>query len=281
MIHYAMIVAATVLFSLQFVFNRGYERECGSGWPVARHFALIAAAIGAVLMLALNGFTLEFSWFSALLALGSATVNILYTYASIQAFAVANLSMYSMFAMLGGMLLPYVLGICLGEELKLTGMLCCLLITVSLLLTVEKGHAKKGALKFYLLVFFLNGMSGVLATLHQGHEAAVSSNAYLFLGRTMTVIICLVSLLLDKNRSFTISLKAVGFSVGYALFSCGGNLLLLLALLHVPASVQYPIVTGGVIVLSALVDLLRKEKVTPKTWIAVAIAFAASVAIAL
>ena len=35
------------------------------------------------------------------------------------------------------------------------------------------------------------------------------------------------------------------------------NLLLLLSLLHLPASVQYPIVTGGVIVFSTLIDLAR------------------------
>lgn len=281
MMPYVLIISATVLFSLQFLFNSGYERECGSGWPVARNFALITGAIGALFLLILGGFKLQFSWFSAGIALLYAIANILYTFASIKALAVANLSLYSMFAMLGGMLLPYIFGLCIGEEFKFTGVLCCVLITVALLLTVEKGQTKSGALKYYLLVFFLNGLFGVLSTLHQRSDLAVDSNSYLFLGRVATVVICAVCLLLDKNRSFRHTFKAVGYSVGYSVFSCVGNLLLLLALLNLPASVQYPIVTGGVIVLSAVVDVLRRETVTVKTWIAVGIAFAASVVIAL
>lgn len=281
MIYYGMIVLATVLFSLQFVFNSGYERECGSGWPVARNFALVTGVIGAVFAFAMNGFRWEFSWFSLALAALTAVNNLLYTYSSIKALAVANLSLYSMFAMLGGMVLPYVFGLCIGEPFKWTGLLCCVLIAAALLLTVEKGDSKRGALKYYLIVFITNGMSGVIATLHQGGATAISGNGYLLLSRLVLVAICLVFLLADKNRSFRHSGKAVGFAAGYALFATLGNLLMLLALLHIPATVQYPIVTGGVIVLSAVIDRLRKQPVTKRTWLAVAVAFVASVVIAL
>ena len=281
MIYYGMIVAATALFSMQFVFNSGYERECGSGWPVARNFALLTGILGAVFAFALGGFRWEFSWFSLLMAVLTAVNNLLYTYSSIKALAVANLSLYSMFAMLGGMALPYVYGLCIGEDFKWTGLICVLLIAAALLLTVEKGESKKGAIQYYLVVFITYGMSGVLATLHQDGVHAISSNGYLLLSRLAIVVICLVFLLADKNRSFKHSGKAIAFGTGYAVFATTGNLLMLLAILHLPATVQYPIVTGGVIVLSAVADLIRKERVTPRTWVAVAVAFVASVVIAL
>ncbi|MBQ8803089.1 MAG: hypothetical protein IJZ53_05620 [Tyzzerella sp.] len=286
-IYYGMIVMATVLFSLQFVFNSGYERECGNDWSVSRNFALITGIISAIFALTLNEFRFEFSWFSAGIAIVYAVVNVLYSYASIKAFSVANLSMYSMFAMLGGMLLPYLYDVITrfvktAEVPSITGIVCCVLITVSLLLTVEKGTARKGAIKYYLLVFCLNGLVGVLSTIHQSNNMAVSSNAFLFLNRMATVMICLGFILIDKNKSLKLTLKAVGYSAGYSIFCTTGNLLLLVALAAgVPAAVQYPIVTGGVIVLSAIVDVIRKEKVTPKTWIGVGIAFIASVVIAL
>ena len=54
----------------------------------------------------------------------------------------------------------------------------------------------------------------------------------------------------------------------------GGNFLQLLAADKVPASVQFPLVSGGVIVLSALVSVLFfKEKISKKEWISVAGAF--------
>jgi multidrug transporter EmrE-like cation transporter len=57
-----------------------------------------------------------------------------------------------------------------------------------------------------------------------------------------------------------------------------GNFLHLLAANDVPASVQFPLVSGGVIVLSALVSaFLFKEKLSKKEWLSIAGAFASTV----
>jgi multidrug transporter EmrE-like cation transporter len=57
-----------------------------------------------------------------------------------------------------------------------------------------------------------------------------------------------------------------------------GNFLHLLAASDVPASVQFPLVSGGVIVLSALVSaFLFKEKLSKKEWLSIAGAFASTV----
>jgi multidrug transporter EmrE-like cation transporter len=54
----------------------------------------------------------------------------------------------------------------------------------------------------------------------------------------------------------------------------GGNFLQLLAADKVPASVQFPLVSGGVIILSALVSaLLFKDNLSKKEWISVIGAF--------
>ena len=58
------------------------------------------------------------------------------------------------------------------------------------------------------------------------------------------------------------------------------NLLLLIALLHLPTSVQYPIVTGGTIVFSTMIDKLRKEKLSVKEIAAAAVAFISSILMA-
>ena len=53
-----------------------------------------------------------------------------------------------------------------------------------------------------------------------------------------------------------------------------GNFLHLKAAAYVPASVQFPLVSGGVIVLSALASrLIFKEKISKKEWLSVGGAF--------
>ena len=53
-----------------------------------------------------------------------------------------------------------------------------------------------------------------------------------------------------------------------------GNFLHLKAASFVPASVQFPIVSGGVIVLSSLISaVIFREKVTKREWISVIGAF--------
>ena len=114
--------------------------------------------------------------------------------------------------------------------------------------------------------------------------------AITFSGLTIALIVVLLFLssiieVLDYTAcaicGIAVTFILVEFGTGYAVFATTGNLLMLLAILHLPATVQYPIVTGGVIVLSAVADLIRKERVTPRTWVAVAVAFVASVVIAL
>ena len=55
-----------------------------------------------------------------------------------------------------------------------------------------------------------------------------------------------------------------------------GDLLLLISLMHLDASVQYTFVTGGTIIVSSLIALCQRVKLRPKEWIATGIALAAT-----
>ena len=53
-----------------------------------------------------------------------------------------------------------------------------------------------------------------------------------------------------------------------------GNFFILKAALHLPASVQFPIISGGTIVFSAVVSaLIYKEKISKKEWLCILGAF--------
>ena len=114
--YYGIIMAAVTMFAFQFLFNRQYEKLCGNTLRAAAVFSLGTSLAGFVILLALNRFRVEFTLFSFLIALAAAVNNLLYSYCSIKALGKINLSLYSVFAMLGGMTLPFIAGIAFFDE---------------------------------------------------------------------------------------------------------------------------------------------------------------------
>ena len=88
---------------------------------------------------------------------------------------------------------------------------------------------------------------------------------------------CLVLLSLQKDKKLSLQKKSIGFAVGFSVVNTVGNLLLLIALLHLPASIQYPIVTGGTIAFAVIIDKLRKIQVSKRELFAAGVALAATV----
>lgn len=283
MLYYLLLIVATVLFAFQMFFNQQFQRLRGNTLEASVTFTVYTHSVIFVMMLCINGFTLRWSRFSAGMALIRAVMDITFGYCSIQALSCANLSVYSTFSMLGGMLLPFVYGVAFaGEAFTLPKLLCCLLISLALFLTVQPGRQSRKSVFYYFAVFALNGLYGVVAALHQKFpEMAVDSQSFSAMSSMLTVVIAIgISLL--RIRKFPLLKKAeVKFAVLFGVFCGAGNLLLLIALKYVNASVQYPIVTGGTMVVSALICLLRKEKLTVRDALATAIALGATILIIL
>jgi hypothetical protein len=238
-------------------------------------------------MLLISGFKIQFSWFSLLMATVYAVSSMAMSYYSLKAFAVANLSVYSVFSMLGGMILPFFLGVLFfdeGDKLVFK-IICCALIVVAVLLNVKSGKQDKKALFYYFAVFVLNGMSGVISKLHQSSSLSpVDSSSFMLWSAVVTVVLSAAWLLIAYRQIPLIKGKNIFFVTGYGVFNGLGNLFLLIALSGengLPASVQYPLVTGGVMVCSTIISTIRKEKLTVREYIATFIALLASIFIAL
>lgn len=280
--YYAMITGAALLFSLQFFFNSGYEKHTGSELSHALRFALYTSLFGMLVPIFLNRAKIEFSLFTLCVSLAVAVINISYSWCSVKALEKANVSFFSMFAMLGGMLLPFVYGVCFfGEPFGFLRVLCCVLVIASLVISAEKGKLEKGSLKYYLAVFVLNGMSGVVAKFHQsGIGNNTDSNSFMFWQKAVTVIVC-VALIVIFRYGVKLAAKPMMFCVGYSVLCTVGNLMMLTALLHLPASLQYPLVTGGTIVFSNIIDLMRGEILTKRDVLSALVAFAAVILMAI
>lgn len=282
MMYYLMITLSALIFALQFMLNDGYQKESGSGWDSSLKLSLYSSIVGFIALFVINGFKLRISIFSLVVASVYSMVCILLNYSTVKSLKHANLSVYSIFSMIGGMILPFVYGLLCGEEFKAIRILCCILISVSVAMNAGKGNNSKKAFKYYMAVFILNGMVGVISKFHQSYpDYCVDSADFLMISKIMTALLSVILIALTNKKDFAVSIKALGYSAGSAVLNSIANLLLLIALLNLPASVQYPIVTGGVIVFSTIIDIVRKTKLKKREIIASLIAFAASAVMAL
>ena len=286
-LYYTLVIISTVLFSLQFLFTQRFQETSGTGMKPTLVFSLYKSLVIILMMLLISGFRIGFSWFSLLMATVYAVSSMAMSYYSLKAFAVANLSVYSVFSMLGGMILPFFLGVLFfdeGDKLVFK-IICCALIVVAVLLNIKSGKQDKKALFYYFAVFVLNGMSGVISKLHQSSPySPVDSTSFMLWSSVVTVVLSAAWLLIAYRQIPLIKGKNIFFVTGYGVFNGLGNLFLLIALSGesgLPASVQYPLVTGGVMVCSTIISTIRKEKLTVREYIATFIALLASIFIAL
>lgn len=279
MIYYIFIAAAAVMFGLQFFFNKIFQKNEGVSSEKSLVFSLGTSVIIFVAMFAANGFVFEFSRFSLAVSVIMALNGILFNYCSVISMSKVNLSLYSLLAMLGGMLLPFVAGICFWrEELTVKKLLAAALIGIALFIGVKLKTGAK-SLKYCFFVFILNGMSGVISKWHQSYtEINVSSEGFMILKSLVTIIICLFIIpFYNKNKLRLNNVKSAVFSItAFGLMTGFANLLVLTALVHIAASVQYPMITGGTIIVSTLICFFTREKITYKNILSAGLATVAS-----
>ena len=281
-----MIVISTVMFGACFVTNDLYRRERGSSVLISLEYTFVASAISLLIFLAMNGFRFECTPFILIMGVLSALIQFGFTLCSFKSLGLINLSLYSLFSMLGGMVLPFCQGIIFySEPLTVANLLCFVLIVLALVLTIERGGRKRGGTIYYVGVFVLNGMSGVLAKIYntapfdKGDEATAAVS-YSVMAGLIALVVSGMLVLYMRNKKQDVPAMTLRSTI---IFGAGGiinrvaNYILVIALLHVPASVQYPMVTGGVMIFSTLACFIMKNKPSKKEIISVAIAFIALV----
>lgn len=271
---YLILIFAAFLFAVQFLFNQQYRRLKGEGLDATMTFSLYTSAISFVILFALGRLQLHITWFSLLIAVLYAAVCLLSSYAGLKAFGTANLSVYSIFMMLGGMLLPFAYGILFANEaLSFAKALSILLICAAVGCSFEKGAEGKNAYRVYAAIFILNGLVGVLSKIHLS-VAALAVDSYSFMATIQLALLamCLLYCLMTRQGIPKPSGKLYLCLSGYAVCNGIGNLFCQIALTSLPASIQYPIITGGVMVFSTLISLARREPIGGKTYLAAALA---------
>ena len=275
--YYALIILSVCMFGGTFVFNREYQKRRGNDPRASFTFSLVSALVGLPVLLIINGFNLEFTVFTLLMATLSALNGIAFTSCSLSAMGYINLSLFSLFSMLGGMALPFAAGILFfGEKLTVAKAICFILICLALGITVKMDGHSKGGVKYYIGVFVFNGLSGVISKTFEALPFEKTSAAgFSVLSAAVTVLLSAVALAMVMKRypAEKMTAPALAFCGGHGALNRVANFILVLALAHVDASVQYPMVTGGVIIVSTAVCFFSGTKPSKRELIAVAVSF--------
>jgi drug/metabolite transporter (DMT)-like permease len=288
--YYALILLSVVMFGGGFALQDIYRQKRGSGLRISMESACIGAIAGLVVLFTINGFVLEFTWFTLLMAILAALNGMAFTFCTFKALDYINLSLFSLFAMLGGMMLPFLQGIVFyDEKITFAKVICVIFIIAALICTVDKSERKKGTL-FYAGIFIFNGMAGVISKLFTGSKFEKTSAAgYSIWIALLTVIMSGVLWLVlaksekhnsppSKNDEISCEdrknvLQSYGLGAVYGAINKIANFLLILALMHVDASIQYPMVTGGTMIISTLLSCFGDKKPSKKEIISVGLAF--------
>jgi len=279
---YLLLTVSVIMFGLQFFFNSGYQKESGNDMVASMMLTLLSSLAGVICLAIINGFDFYCTWFTLLMAALTALNSFLFTVCSLKSLAKINLSLYSLFSMLGGMVLPFVAGLLFFDEsLTIGKVLCLVFVIAALALTVNKDK-NKGGVVYYCGIFILNGMSGVLSTIYQRstYEKATAAG-YSLWSAIVSVAVAAVCLAFMWRKVRKPSWKAVAFSVGGGTLSRVAGYIILLSLAVLPASVQYPFITGGVMIVSTVIAAIAGQKPSKKEILSVALAFLGILALVL
>ena len=294
-IYYGLILISVIMFGGGFALQDVYRKKRGSGLKVSMESTCIGALAGLVVLWIIDGFSFALTLFTVVMAVLAALNAMALTFCSFKGLDYINLSLFSVFAMLGGMVLPFFQGIIFyGEGFSLAKAVCLLFIFASLAFTIERGDKKKGTI-FYVGIFVLNGMSGVLSKIYAESELPkVSSAGY-------SVWIALATAMLSGAAWFVLSCierkrakaldepvepvdkktLAVSYGAGamFGIVNKVANFFLLVALLYVDTSVLSPMVTGGTMIVSTVISYFGGKKPTTNQIISVALSFVGMVAL--
>ena len=280
---YLLIIIADILLAATFVFQKKYQSLAGTSMKAGLVYNSIAGLFSAIMFLCINRFDVKITGFSFLMAAIFATVIILYIFIGFKLMEKGCMSLYTLFLMAGGMTVPYIWGVLfLNEDLTIIRSIGLIVIIVAICIS-NSGSNKtdKKLIIMCITVFLLNGASSVISKMHQINPVSqvVTSPDFAFLVMTIKSVVCFVILFANRKRfcsdSSKVSFGAILPVVFFAAIMDGISYMLqLIGATQLPASVLYPMVTGGSVIITSLAAVaVFREKLSLRQWIGVAVCF--------
>ena len=233
-LYYTLLFCSALIFSLQFLVTRQYQRRNGTGFMSSVRLSLFAYLAIAIFFfvkgcIATKSLNFGFSTFTLLMTLLVAVVSFCCVFMGIKVLAVGDMGIYSVFMMLGSLVLPSLVGLVFyGEELtwlKGIALACMVAAIVFSVSGVDKSKLTLKAILYYIGIFVMNGMIGVLFTVHQNQPEltaaailngdgsySVNNDVFMTWYGLSTVILCsfvvLVSFIVKKAKGKNVQIAA-------------------------------------------------------------------------
>ncbi|MBE6707838.1 MAG: DMT family transporter [Ruminococcaceae bacterium] len=272
--NYLILLAASLLLAGDFAIQKIYQQRSGTGIIAGLTFNTVVGAVTAVLFFILGGFSVNITCYGLIMAGSMSICVFVYTIIGFRILRDGNMALYTLFLMTGGMVAPFVYGIAFLEEVptpfKVIGMI---LVTGAVVISnLNIKSTGKYQLFLCVAVLFLNGACSILSKLGQTDTRYGKIAVYDFVCMTGIVkfVICGIALALylifrksKDEKKLTpkilpiIALSAIVGGVSYMLQLMGAE--------RLPASVLFPMVSGGSMIFSTLTGIIFfKEK--PTKW---------------
>lgn len=311
--YYAMLIGASFLFGSQFMVTKAFEKNYGKTVRASLSFSLLyslfAGVIFFIIKLVSSGTVFNLNPFSLCMAFGLSLVNILSSTIGIKTLALGDIAVYSLFLMLGGMIVPFFAGIVfLKESVSVCNLIGVAIMIIALCLPVFFGKKNKNAgeaqtdgdtkkktsVFFYVLcvfLFILNGLSSTLSKFNSVREGAALGAEFTFYTYGIQFVISLAAFALttalgksdktqNEEKQPVILFRPVAIGCGAAFGAVNGTAFLMssVAAEHVVAVAQYPLITGATILFSSLLAFLfYREKPTALQLVQIVISLAATI----
>lgn len=311
--YYAMLIGASFLFGSQFMVTKAFEKNYGKTVRASLSFSLLyslfAGVIFFIIKLISSGTVFNLNPFSLCMAFGLSLVNILSSAIGIKTLALGDIAVYSLFLMLGGMIVPFFAGIVfLKESVSVCNLIGVAIMIIALCLPVFFGKKNKNAgeaqtdgdtkkktsVFFYVLcvfLFILNGLSSTLSKFNSVREGAALGAEFTFYTYGIQFVISLAAFALttalgksdktqneEKQPGILFRPVAIGCGAGFGAVNGTAFLMSSVAAEHVVAVAQYPLITGATILFSSLLAFLfYREKPTALQLVQIVISLAATI----
>lgn len=184
MIYYIMTLLAAIGTAGNFAVTQVYQKEMGSCVREGVIFNIFVGLFSGIIFFVASGFKLEFTAFSLIMAILFTLFVGSYTIIGFKIMSMGSITVYTLFLMLGGVVVPYIYGIVFWREtVNLQKIAALLLVILAVWLNTSGGKEQRQSVKFLLLclaVFLLNGGTSVVSKVHRIEEVYPTISAQEF-----------------------------------------------------------------------------------------------------
>lgn len=194
--YYAMLIAAALLLATDFSVNKIYQKIYGVLPKTTLLFncllGLFTAVVFAIINICVNGYSFRITWFSLIAATAMSLLCLGYNVIGFQLLKTGGMALYTLFLMVGGMVLPYFYGLAfLDEPFEMLRAVAVLLILVGVVCSnLGEKRVDGKQIAMCVAVFVLNGLVSIVSKVHQTQSAYKSVNSIEFIAVGALLNVC-------------------------------------------------------------------------------------------